>query len=153
MELKKRKWKGNARCNICNVPKTTDHIFFSCIVAKFLWTCFKEALSWDRIPGGWQDFLDNWIPLGCKDYNAKLFLLTMVTWALWTSRNKRAIEGLFPRYPADLLFKTNALLQKWRVLQRDSVQIKITEWAGQVRRWMETIQEEIGRRPAEDLFL
>ena len=106
-ELKKRKWKGNPCCNICNALETTDHIFFSCIVAKFLWSCFKEALGWDRIPVGWQDFLDNWIPLGCKDYNAKLFLLTMVTWALWTSRNKRANEGRF--HETQLTFYTKQI--------------------------------------------
>ena len=53
--------------------ETIDHIFFPYIVAKFLWACFNEALGWDRIPTGLQDFLDAWIPLGCKDYSAKLF--------------------------------------------------------------------------------
>lgn len=28
VELKKRKWKGSATCNICGGPETVDHIFF-----------------------------------------------------------------------------------------------------------------------------
>jgi len=51
--LKKRNWKGNHLCNICGQPETADHIFFECIVARFLWVCFKEALGWDRAPTGW----------------------------------------------------------------------------------------------------
>ena len=63
-ELKKRNWRGSAVCNICETSETADHIFFSCVMAKFVWSCFKEALGWDRIPASWQDLLDNWIPLG-----------------------------------------------------------------------------------------
>ena len=92
VELRKRKWKGNAVRNLCGKLETLDHILFSCITAKFLWACFKESLGWVRIPTGWQDFLDTWIPLGCRDYHTKLFLLTKVVWTLWTTRNKRTIE-------------------------------------------------------------
>ena len=63
-ELKKRNWRGSAVCNICETSETADHIFFSRVMAKFVWSCFKEALGWDRIPVSWQDLLDNWIPLG-----------------------------------------------------------------------------------------
>jgi len=55
----------------------------------------------------------------------------MVIWTLWTSRNKWVIEGMLPRYPADLLFKTNAFLQKWKVLLREGDQTKIKDWARQ----------------------
>lgn len=64
VELKKRNWKGDKNCNVCGCPETGDHIFFSCIVDRFVWTSFKEALWWDRIPVGMQDFLDVWLPLG-----------------------------------------------------------------------------------------
>ena len=137
VELRKRKWKGNAVCNLCGKLETLDHILFSCITAKFLWTCFKESLGWDRIPIGWQDFLDTWIPLGRRVYHTKLFLLTMVAWTLWTTRNKRTIEGKFPRKPADLLFKTNFFLQKWKPLLRKGDQAKIEVLVAQVKGWTE----------------
>ena len=117
-ELKKRNWRGSAVCTICEKIETVNHIFFSCVLAKFVWTCFKEALGCDRVPISWQDLLDNWIPLGCQDYNSKLFLSTIVLWMLWTARNKRMIEGKFPRYPTELLFKFNMFLQRWKVLLR-----------------------------------
>ena len=77
-ELKKRKWRGSEKCNLCGKLETVDHIFFSCVLAKFVWACFKEALGWERVPTSWQDFLDIWILLGCRDYNPKLFLSTIV---------------------------------------------------------------------------
>ena len=94
-------------------------------------------MGWDRIPIGWQDFLDTWIPLGCRVYHTKLFRLTMVAWTLWTTRNKRTIEGKFPRKPADLLFKTNFFLQKWKPLLRKGDQAKIEVLVAQVKGWTE----------------
>ena len=124
VELKKRKWKGSHLCGICGCPETTDHILFTCCVARFVWACFTEALAWDRAPRSLNDFLDTWIPLGCRDYNLKLFLFASVLWGLWTTRNKRAIEGKFPRSPTDVLFKIHAFFAavegataKWRPRQ------------------------------------
>jgi len=48
--LKKKKWKGDANCILCNSPETVNHILFQCVMAKFIWACFKEMLSWDRVP-------------------------------------------------------------------------------------------------------
>ena len=152
VELRKRKWKGSGVCNICKKPEPADHILFTCIVARFLWTCFKEVLGWERIPVGWQDFLDTWIPLGCKDYHTKLFLLTMVTWALWTSRNKRTIEGKFPRKPSDLLFKTKSFLQRWKPLLRRDDQAKAEGLVAQVSSWAGLFLKNVERRCIEEDF-
>jgi len=153
VELKKRKWRGSEKCNLCERAKTVDHIFFSCVIAKFVWTCFKEALGSDRVPISWQDFLDNWIPLGCKDYSPKLFISTIVCWALWTTRNKRVVEGKFPRYPTELLIKSNMFLQRWKTLLRGNDLVKIEEWVAQVKGWLETFLEKMRRRPPEDYFM
>jgi hypothetical protein len=104
MELKKRSWKGSHLCGVCGCLETVDHIFFSCLTARFVWACFTEALAWNRAPKSLQNFLDVWIPMGCDKYNLKLFLLATVMWGLWTTRNKQAIEGKFPRSPSEILF-------------------------------------------------
>ena len=150
---KKKKWRGSEKCNLCRKLETVDHIFFSCVLAKFVWACFKEALGWERVPTSWQDFLDIWILLGCRDYNPKLFLSTIVLWAIWTSWNKRAIEGKFPRYPTELLIKSNMFLQRWKVLLRGEDQGKIEAWVAQVKGWLESFMEKLRRRPPEDNFL
>jgi len=88
-----------------------------------------------------------------SDYNAKLFLLAMVLWRLWLSRNKRATEGKFPRSPIELLFNCNGFLKKWKRLMRADEQAKIEEWGGQVKWWTESFQVKCRRRPSDDFFL
>ena len=41
--LKRRHWKGDGRCVVCKVIETSDHIFFHCPLAKFVWACALEA--------------------------------------------------------------------------------------------------------------
>jgi hypothetical protein len=48
-------------------------------------------LGWDR-SYSLQDFFDNWSPLGCVHHNLKLFLLGVVLWVLWITRNKLAMD-------------------------------------------------------------
>jgi len=81
--------------------------------------------------------MDLWHPFGCANYNPKLVLLTTVMWGLRTTRNKRAIEGKFPRAPSDILFKINAFLQWWKVRLRKEDQHNLQKLEGQVRGWME----------------
>ena len=152
-ELKKRNWRGSAVCNICETSETADHIFFSRVMAKFVWSCFKEALGWDRIPASWQDLLDNWIPLGGADYNSKLFTFAIILWSIWTSRNKRMIEGKFPRSPTELLYNCNSFLQKWKVLLRGGERSKVEAWTDQAKSWVEMFLEKLRNRPQDDLFM
>jgi hypothetical protein len=72
------RWKGKngkSTCSVLSAVRRNQEItfFFSCVLA--IWTSFKEALGWDRAPCSLQDFFDNWSPLGCVNYNLKLFLL------------------------------------------------------------------------------
>jgi hypothetical protein len=91
-----RKWKGDKNCKICKVLETSDHIFFNCPLAKFLWVgLMSEALGWDRPPGGLRYCLGIWLPIGCSNYSLKLFALAITLWTLWNVRNKMAIEGVF----------------------------------------------------------
>lgn len=50
VNLKKKQWKGDVKCCLCGKVVSNDHLFFNCILAKTVWTCFKEALGWDKIP-------------------------------------------------------------------------------------------------------
>jgi hypothetical protein len=59
----------------------------------------KEALRWDKPPGGLQDCLDNWLSIECVDYGLKLFALATVLRVLWNIRNKVVMEGVFVRNP------------------------------------------------------
>jgi hypothetical protein len=91
-------------------------------MAKFLWIGLKKALGWDRVPGGYQDYLENWLPLRSCSYGVKLFAFAMALWTLWNIRNKMAIEGVFVRNPITVFHKLYMLLQGWRVRLKSSEQ-------------------------------
>jgi hypothetical protein len=105
VNLKRMHWKGDPRCMVCSRPESSDHIFFSCVLARSTWGCLGRALGWNKSPTSLQDFLDGWLHLNDNGYKFNLFLFTMVLWVLWITRNKMVMEGVFPSYPADVLFK------------------------------------------------
>ena len=39
-------------------------------------------------------------------------------WALCLTRKKKAIEGIFPTHPANIIYKCNLFLQQWSPLAR-----------------------------------
>jgi hypothetical protein len=45
-----------------------------------------------------------------------MFIFAGFGWALWTSRNKMAIEKSFPQMPTDVIYNAISLMQKWSIL-------------------------------------
>ena len=78
--LKQKKWKGDENRSLCNSLESVDHVLFQCVMARFVWASFKEALGWDRAPNSLTDLFDHWITLGCKDYELRLFHFVIVAW-------------------------------------------------------------------------
>ena len=151
--LKKRNWKGCGDCIICKVPETADHIFFLCPIAKFVWTCASEALHWNKIPTSMQNFLEGWLPLGCKDYRVKLLFFAAVLWSLWITRNKMTIEGVFIKSPSNVIFKLDSFIQRWRKMLCASDGEMVESWRTQVQGWLEEFLERLRDRPPEMDFI
>ena len=151
--LKKRNWKGEGRYVVCKVPETRDHIFFHCPLARFVWACAKEAFQWDRVPTSLQDFLEGWMPMGCVLYNPKMLTFVGLLWSLWNVRNKMTIEGVFIKTPAEVIFKFDSFLQKWRGLFRAADRGKMDGWKIRAKGWMEEFLEKVCDRPPTQDFL
>jgi hypothetical protein len=139
--LRRMKWKGNPNCVVCGKPESANHIFFYCVLARFTWECLREAMGWDRPPRSLQDFLENWLLLHDGGYGLKLYELTMTLWSLWMTCNKMAIEGVFPKDPADILFKIHTCLQRWRARLECTEAAKLDEMMAQARGWTEAFLE------------
>lgn len=153
VNLKKRKWKGSHKCLICGQPETGDHILFSCILARFVWACIKEALDWERTPVGLQDFLNYFGQVGSHNLGLVLFCLAIVLWGLWTTRNKYAIEGTFATYPTEILFKIHVLMQKWKGLLKEEDRGLLEDKIKQAKEWLEGFTEECKLRPTAENFM
>lgn len=100
-----------------------------------------------------QDFFENWLPMNDREYGLKFFMLASVLWSLWTTRNKMAIEGVFPNDPADVLFKIHACLQKWRPRLGSAEKEQLNKLKVHVQGWVEAFLEERRKRPPENAFI
>jgi hypothetical protein len=80
------------------------HIFIQCVISRFVWVSFKEALGWDKQPDNMRGVFWDWVPLGCTEYDLKLFTFAIIWWALWLTRSKMRMESKFPNQPCDVLF-------------------------------------------------
>lgn len=117
--LRNRGWKGSDRCCLCGELESSDHIFFRCSLARFVWYIIRRVFGWDRSPSSVSDMWEFWIPRKFKlPRNLGIFICAGLTWATWKARNKMAIEKSFPA-PTDVIFCAISLMQKWKVLLKE----------------------------------
>ena len=50
VDVLKRNGPDDGRCPLCGPEEDSNHIFFTCVSAQFLWSCFHEIVggSWDH---------------------------------------------------------------------------------------------------------
>lgn len=48
--LRKRNWNGDPRCAFCDDIETISHLFFSCPVAKVIWSIVAKCMGASNIP-------------------------------------------------------------------------------------------------------
>ncbi|KAG2626385.1 hypothetical protein PVAP13_3KG351527 [Panicum virgatum] len=78
------------------------------------------------------------MPLGCSDFDLKLFQFAIVAWSLWVCRNKMRMEGKFP---------------KWEILLCDEDRRKLGECRDCVASWTRNFsQKRCTGADAEEIF-
>jgi hypothetical protein len=85
--LKKRNWRGGCDCCICGVCESTDHLFFECSVAKYIWR-IVQVFNLKTIPGKLVDLFGRW-PLGFNKNLRNLLIIGAgaILWSIWKFRN------------------------------------------------------------------
>lgn len=119
--LKKRGWKGEENCCLGDSRiETVNHIFFECVIAKLIWSLLKDVFHWPEVPYSIKSLSETWLmgkgPLPIK---LLLFCFAGFAWAIWTNRNKMAIEHKFPGAPTDVIFVALSFMQKWSLLLKE----------------------------------
>jgi hypothetical protein len=71
----------------------------------------------------------------------------MVLWAIWTTRNKTAIEGVMIRKPTDIFHKIFVCMQRWQAWLKCTDQAHQEHWTAQVRGWLMDFVKWIMDRP------
>ena len=67
-KLCKRRWQGLSSCEFCGLFESTDHLFFKCSVARYIWRVVQIALNLHTIPTSTDDLFG---PRGTKDIKSQ----------------------------------------------------------------------------------
>ena len=117
-QIQKKQGPSDGKCVLCGETESSNHIFFSCLLARFMWSGVRTMFSVSWNPSS---FAELWVLLMSLPPSRRKMLwlfFAAQSWALWNIRNKFSIESIFPNQPADCVFKTAMFLQHWRLLAR-----------------------------------
>ena len=127
--IAKRSGPTSGLCAICNTVEDVNHVFFRCPLARFAWSAVREATNstWD--PHSARDLAAIVATMNGGNKRVLWSCLGALAWAMWLTRNKLAIEGVFPSHPANILYKCNIFLQQWSSLARskDAEKMKLAQ--------------------------
>jgi hypothetical protein len=65
-------------------------------------------------------------------------------WALWTTRNKIAIEKMIPKEQTDVIYVAISLMQKWSVKLKEKDQDRIMQIKDSITSWLKTFKPDQG---------
>jgi hypothetical protein len=69
-----------------------------------------------------------------------IFIFSGFAWALWTSRNKAAIEKKIPRVPTDVVYSALLLIQKWSIKLKEKDQERVLQIKESITKWFKTLK-------------
>jgi hypothetical protein len=132
-QIKPRHGNSDGNCALCGQVESVNHIFFSCVLASFMWSGIREAYGVQWNPRNISEFLTNLNQLTPILWQSFWVLFAAQSWVIWLIRNKLSIEKSFPKQPADCFFKTVMFLQLWRPLLKTKHVEKLDMMAGALR--------------------
>ena len=132
-QLKLRHVPSDGYCSLCGEWEDTNHIFFSCVFAKLLWSGFRESFGLLWNPQTFDQFWALLLAIRPADRKFVWLLFSAQSWALWNIRNKFTIESVFPNQAADCFFKSGILLQQWRPLSKPEDHARIDVMISQLK--------------------
>jgi hypothetical protein len=93
------------------------------------------------MPRSLKSLSENWL-LGKGPLPKRLimFIFAGFSWALWTTRNKMAIEHKFPKSPTDVIFLALSYLHRWAVLLKEADRERSETIKGEILSWMKTFK-------------
>ncbi|KAM3408809.1 hypothetical protein ACQJBY_001707 [Aegilops geniculata] len=118
VEVRKRNGPGDGMCPLCATVEDSNHIFFNCSTAQFLWSCFRETVGEQWCNTNFPDLLAEIHASSARYRHISWLCIGILAWTLWNIHNKLVIQKVPLRHATDAIFKMCGYLQLWRPLSR-----------------------------------
>jgi hypothetical protein len=139
--LVKRGWRGNMSCCLCDCVETVNHLLFKCHLAKLVWSMLQNIFELDFCPRSLEDLSIIWLQgKGPLPNRLVMFFFAGFTWALWTTRNKMAIEKSFVKASTDVIYVAVSLLQRWSILLKEKDKERVSQALEAILRWLKNFK-------------
>lgn len=110
-------------------------------MAKLVWSVIQNTFHLEEIPNSIKDLSEGWLMgKGPLPIRMTLFLFACFAWAMWTSRNKMAIEHVYPNKSTDVVYVALSLMQKWSALLREDDNLRACAVKDEILSWMRAFQ-------------
>ena len=131
--LKKRGWKKVEMCEFCDSHETTEHLFFSCPLAKYIWTIASVALGINQVPKDFPDLYAKWFSAyDGKDRIAMMLGAVAIFWAVWKTRNRSCFQRIRPKDPTNVVIYMCNFLHVWANLQKEGLKSMLLRGADNI---------------------
>ena len=105
----------------CSNVESIEHLFFSCSVARYVWSVMRCAFMLKSIPIGFYD-LPRWLEtFRVEDRFLILTGVASLIWAIWKTRNNACFNRINPQDPTFIIFMMSYLISYWAGLQRPNL--------------------------------
>jgi hypothetical protein len=108
----------NKSCVFCLNPKSIQHLFFDCHLARFIWRAVQVTFNND-IPMSVPHLFNGWVTdLGVQFKKLALVGATTLCWALWTSRIDMVFDFSLMKTYMQVFYRGTYKLHLWVQLQK-----------------------------------
>ena len=113
-------------------------------MAKLIWSIVKEIFNLEYCASSLEDLSCLWLQgKGPLPSNLLMFVFAGLAWALWITRNKMAIEKVFPKTPSDVIYVVISLMQEWSHQLKEKDKERVDQILNNVLSWMKNFRPNV----------
>jgi hypothetical protein len=119
--LVKRNWHGNELCSFCNIHESIQHLFFECVLAKYIWRVIHLVIGLPP-PNNSRHMIGGWV-YGMNPKDRQIFLIGIgaMLWVIWLSRNDIVFNKASISSSMQVIFQGTYWIRTWPNFQKDQM--------------------------------
>ena len=123
--LAKRRWKGSVKCCFYEAKESIQHIFFDCILVRFMWNTVFISLG-IQPPRNIANLLGNWLKGVQPRLRAQILVgVIALCWTVWLCQNDVVFNGSNDNFLLQVIFRGTFWARQWSLLlkKKDSQKV------------------------------